>query len=229
MEKLSAVRADLANRSLSMGIMVDWLDRGVCRARPAQGVAGQREYPPGRIVDAGMVSRNEVEAHLCPFVKPSIDADLFWIRESDLGIGDAPAIEKMLLAEIDEFKNAAPAFDPYINRTPAPESGSPAPIIKTFLTFFPNISPTPLPAGGARCQVVLDIHRNLKLTRFMPHGLMFGEFYRGYREHGGIYNPAFWSLTAPRTALAIRYMVKRDIIFVHKEPAELAAYRIYFP
>ena len=186
-----------------MQSMQAWVRKYLCGICPAQQVEGRREYAPNQFVDKKMIRARDRRAHVCPFIELSLNADLFWIEESDLS--DRKSIEDLLTAQIDRFKADSPAYDPTTTNTPAPDPQQ----LKTYLTFFPNVRDI----GNDTQPSIKDIHLKLKPT-FMDNGMMIGESFNTYESHS-IYNPKgrFHSLSSPYPALAIRYMVWHDRIF----------------
>ena len=114
--------------------MLRWLGAFICDVRPGQQVVSNRDLHDGTgpVTDAAYQARERV-AHVCPFVRDSIDQGLFWIEESRLN--DVAAMERHLLDQIPDFKAAPPPF------TPDPAANPPAVatsriLLKTFLTVF---------------------------------------------------------------------------------------------
>jgi len=88
------------------------------------------------------------------------------------------------------------------------------------LVVFPGLDD---PNGYA----VIDSCQKALKPRFVKMGLMVGQFYRTCQEPG-LRNPNFQPLKSPIPLLAIRYMVKSDIVFLKKSTEFLAAYNARF-
>lgn len=216
MQKFSAVEATGALRSAEMMTMQRWVRRYLCGLCPAQQVENNREFAPGQKVDKAMVVAKDRNAHVCPFIELSLNADLFWIEESSLST-EADVLA-LLLGQIAQFKSEIPSYDPLAANAPAQAPAT----YKTYFTFFPHVRDI----GGDTNPSILTIHRALK-PQFMDNGMMVGESFYSYKSHS-IYNPTgnFHSLSSPYPALAMRYMVWHDRIFSGQW---LAKYQGFFP
>jgi hypothetical protein len=180
-----------------------WIERFICGTHVGQGVVGNRHHPDGGFVTQEQFDRGDKAAHICPFVRDSIDADLFYIEESPL---TAPLqIRKHVLARMKEFKSLEPAFDPVGAKKPAT-----MPIaLKTLLIWFPNYkSPGPPPDPQ------VDQIFKWMIIPFIREGLMLGQFYKGCADPA-VHNPNWKKvLTAPFLAFALRYMQPHDKLFI---------------
>lgn len=169
----------------------------------------------GRLVTRAMFNAKDREAEVCPFVRDSLDRDLFWLEEScetsEIGI------EMLLRNQIDQFVSTPPAHDPETNLQPA---GEPE-LWKTFVTIFPDVLPA-IPLG----QFVNAIHARGK-PHFVRKGLMLGEFFMGNLQEG-IHSKHFRPNAAPLSLFIIRYMIRSDRMF-NQKPEHLAEYNRYFP
>jgi len=208
--------------------MVRWLDVFICAVKPKQRVVGRRPTHDGKgskVTKASADAKDRI-AHVCPFVRDSIDQDLFWIEESTLT--DAAAIEAQLLSQIPVFQTAAPAFVPS-SVTKPPTVAAPPEMLKTFLLFFPYF---PRSDGGTKpCSAIDDLHRRVK-PEFMKHGLMIGQFYHGCAQQSVYADPGdtFGVLFAPHVAFAIRYMARHDPLFIDpKNTAQMTLFERFFP
>ena len=189
------------------------------RRESRQTVVGNREFHPGQKVTQAMADADDRRAHVCPFVLSSIEAHQFFIEQSPLGDASEADIERKLVSQIPDFKNQPPPYDPVPSNQPAPQTH----LLKTFLTFFPNVTAT----RSAGCDLVLRLHARLK-AGFMHHGMMIGEFFPYYRS-GSIYaGNGYNASTAPYPAFAIRYMAWHDHLFT-QDPAYQPLYKAYFP
>jgi hypothetical protein len=208
-----------SNPTLPMLQMQKWVERYICGTNINQGVVGKREDDLGIKVTQLMFTNKNRWAHVCPFIRDSLDYDEFWIEESDL-INDVD-IETLLLKQIGDFKNAPPAHDPI-----ASGQGAKLPILwKTFLTFFPRLLHRPI--GGY--PLMDNLHAKLKPV-FIQEGLMLGQFYARCPAEA-TWNP-MWKgpLISPWPAFAIRYMAKHDHIFLKNDATAMAVYnRQFFP
>jgi hypothetical protein len=216
MERFSAVRA-AENRTPQMASMQNWVERFICGTNPHQMAVGKREDEFGLKVTQLMFDNKNRWAHVCPFVRDSLDYDHFWIEESNLN-DDSAALERLLRGQMTDFKSCPPEYDP------APTGvAAPLPTLwKTFFTFFPRIkvqSKGPFPLFD-------DLHARLK-SEFIRAGLMLGQFYAGCRVPA-IYNLSWRALNSPYPAFAIRYMAKHDRLFISAGTPEREEYRKYF-
>src|SRR6266446_2624737 len=181
METFLGVKAQ-QSKSRPMSRMIGFVERYICSANIKQMVVNMRRDEHGNLVTQAMFDRNDIQAHVCPFVRDSIDRDLFWIEESALDGSDpdiADKVETLLRKQIQDFKDAPPAYDPL---STGHAVGLPE-LWKAFLTFFPFIlhksSQGPFPLFD-------DLHKKLKSV-FVSHGLMLGQFYAGCPEEA-VYN-----------------------------------------
>lgn len=127
---------------------------------------------------------------VCPFTASSIHKELFWVGclyKQDTTVED---IESALACMAAEFFQLPPT------------EGSDA-LLKTVIILFPAVT---------AYSVIDEAQRRLK-KKFVPMGLMIGQFYPGCEEPG-IRNPAFRPLQSPVALLAIRNMVNTDFPFL---------------
>jgi hypothetical protein len=194
--------------------LAGWVRKFICRCNARQGVVGRRVDPHGVVGQAEFDAKSR-RAHVCPFVADSIDRDLFWMAESDLGLNQTAQIEALLRDQIATFMAAVPAYDPYAAGAPA--SGDT--MLKTFFTALPRLKH----AEGSS-EAIEGIFQTLK-PEFMGAGLMLGQFYHGCPQPGA-HNPKFQPLWTPWPAFAVRYMVKEDHLFTNALTREF--YEHYF-
>jgi heptaprenyl diphosphate synthase len=204
-----------------MTVMINWVEGYICGTRPKQMVVGNRLDSNGNLVTQTLFDTRDKQAHVCPFVRDSIDRDLFWIEESFLDASDPNDIEQLLRKQIQDFKDQVPPHDPLATGNPA---GLPE-LWKTFLTFFPRI----IHKSKQGAFPFMDtLHQNLK-PDFVRNGLMLGQFYAGCPEPA-IYNP-MWKgpLLSPYPTFAIRYMAVHDKLFISQNTPEWTIYKSFFP
>ena len=180
-----------------------WVERFICGTSVGQGVVGMRHHPDGGMVTQQQFDAGDKVAHVCPFVRDALDADLFYIESSDET--DLNKIRKHITARLAWFKSAEPAFDPL-----TAGRGAEMPVaLKTALIFFPKYEP---PVVGAN--IAVDRTFQFVIMTCIRQGLMLGQFYRGCAEPA-VHNPAWKKvLTAPYLAFALRYMQPHDRLFV---------------
>lgn len=230
MENYQALKARLAQEEEQPGFVrrtrplkniIGWLESSICSTQPKQFVVGQRKLEDGSgTVTAAMFANKERSAQVCPFVRDSLDANLFWLEECQAGRDDVAAIERRVTDMVEEFVRTEPAFDPKVERRP---EGLPRPtVLKAMMVVLPNLKLLVDPEKGD--EVMEGIHEKLKPI-YMGRGLMLGQFYAGCPQEG-VYNKAWLALNSPWPAFAARYMVRHDINFVGDH---LPLYRHYFP
>jgi hypothetical protein len=215
MERFSTVKNN--PRSSPTAVMQNWVERYICGVNKNQSVVGNRKDEFGTIVTQLMYDNKNRWAHVCPFVRDSLDYDMFWIEESD--VEDRHRIEELLNQQLVQFKSCPPAFDPVATGKAADLPVS----LKTFLTFFPRIR---LRSKGL-FPMFDEIHKSLK-PDFIRAGLMLGQFYAGCPV-ASVYNP-LWKgpLISPYPAFATRYMAKHDSLFISRGTREFEEYKKYF-
>lgn len=143
------------------------------------------------------------EGPVCPFAKPSIHKNLFWLtvyRDKDI------TLEKAFNAVI-HYRNWFVELEP----TESNEAQ-----YKTILILFPDVAKEDAP------KVVDKLQQMLKMD-FVSVGLMIGQFHELCQE-GGLWNPDFRPLRSPVPMLAIRQMVPSDFAFLKHEPAFIMSY-----
>jgi hypothetical protein len=230
METYQTLKARLADEEQRPGFdkktlrplkeMMRWLENRICNTQPKQAVVGQRKLAEGGFVTREMFDKKDKTAHVCPFVKDSLDANLFWFEESTATREDRAAIEQRLVDMVEEFVTVAPAYDPIKERR---ADGAPSPqVFKAFLLVMPNFRLL----GSRNADSLMDsIHEKIK-PEYVKRGLMLGQFYSTCQQEG-VYNNAWLALTSPWPAFAARYMVRHDSLFVKGEL--LPFYEQYFP
>ena len=127
---------------------------------------------------------------VCPFTASSISKETFWV-----GCVDRPGlrvedIEATVAGMVTEFHRLPPTNEP-------------GTLLKTVLILFPTVGDSSL---------IDQAQRRLK-SKFVPSGLMIGQFYPGCEEPG-IRNSEFRPLRSPMPLLAIRHMVSSDFLFL---------------
>ncbi|TDU87571.1 hypothetical protein EV138_1095 [Kribbella voronezhensis] len=143
---------------------------------------------------------------VCPFTRPSIDRNLFYLacRETEASIED-------LAEEVLEYKDWHAELAVSLN-----EKEKQLLTILVALPFFDPNNSTELD----RLQAVLK-------DDFVTQGLMVGQFHPAC-EQPGLWNDGFRPLVAPVPLLAIRYMVPFDLPFLVGSPHHLEAYLAQF-
>ena len=220
MDRFSIVKKQL-NRTPQMISMQNWVENYVCGTQKDQNVVGNRQDDLGLFVTQLMFDNKNRWAHVCPYVRDSLDYDHVWLEESDLNGQTPDDIEKLLLYHIQEFKSTYPPYDPTLNGQPAS-----LPVIwKTFIIFFPSIIRKP---RNGRFPLIDNIYKKL-ISTFVQEGLMFGGFYP-VCPITGLYNTQ-WNnpFVCPFPAFAIRYLVQQDHLFLNQNSPEWYFYKSYFP
>jgi hypothetical protein len=214
-----AVRAAIEAGRAEWTPIQKWVERFVCGTNTAQNIVGNRDHPDGGKITQTQFDAGDKVAHVCPFVKDSIEQGLFYIESSPLT--NLNEIRKLLAQRREEFKQYEPAFDPL-----AQGRGAPMPHgIKTLLLFFPNYQ---CPRSGGADAGVDQMYRWLIMS-FMRQGLMLGQFYRGCTEPG-CHNPNWKkALTCPYLAFVFRYMQPHDKVFIWPESPGWPIYQRLFP
>jgi hypothetical protein len=143
---------------------------------------------------------------VCPFTKPSLDRDLFYLSRPPAAAAPDD-IARTVLAHRDWHADLA---------TELPERDRQLLTILVLLPEFDHTDPTPLDELQARLK-----------DDFVREGLMIGQFHPRNGQPG-LWNEDFRPLRAPIPLLAIRHMVPFDLPFLVHEPAHLAAYLTRF-
>jgi len=144
---------------------------------------------------------------VCPFVRESLDRNLFYQAFHPHIGADATAIERIVLGYVEEFKRLQP-FDPHMR------------FKKALIIVFPDIPETQVN--------VLDLVHESTKTAYVQSGLMIGQFHRLPPDQPGLWNPDFRPLHSPVPMLVIRHMVPTDIPFLTSDSRYLDAYRRAF-
>jgi Cys-tRNA(Pro) deacylase len=137
---------------------------------------------------------------LCPFVPGALTKKLLFTAVYEDADLDVAAIKTILLREMERFIALEPV------------SGNEAQF-KSLMVLFPE-----LPAGTA-AERIETAQAELQ-GRFVPNGLMVGEFHDGPPDKRGLWNPEFRPLYSPVPMLVIRHMVPTDLLFL-KDSAPL--------
>jgi hypothetical protein len=145
---------------------------------------------------------------VCPFTKPSIDRELFW-----LSLYSKPAPYP------DEIRGIMKKYLDLFLQLP-PQTGREAQY-KTILVVFPHFK-------EEDCKELIDnIQQQLKLD-FVSRGLMIGQFHANCQE-SGLWNSAFRPLQSPFPMLVIRNMVISDYPFLEHDQEMIRAWTLQFP
>ena len=144
---------------------------------------------------------------ICPFVKPSIDNDSFYMAFHEEINGESEEhIEAVLLGYIQPFKQMPPF-------------GTEDKLKKALLVIFPNLPPKWTP--------ILDIaHANIK-SHFVETGLMVGQFHQNCDERS-THNRALRVSVSPHPLVAIRHMAIHDILFLGDDEKWFRVYNVRY-
>jgi hypothetical protein len=144
---------------------------------------------------------------ICPFVRPSLDSNCFYIdiRREINGLSMEPIVSAML-----KYRDALRTLPPF----EASEQNK-----KAIIAVFPEI-----PAQAA---VVLDlVHAQIK-TAFVGEGMMVTQSYPGC-DMRSVRNPALRVYESPYPLMALRLMAIHDILFVGENAEWFSAYHLKF-
>jgi len=145
---------------------------------------------------------------MCPFVQGALQKELLFVASYDRSDLDVAAIKEILLAEMERFIELPPT------------SGNEAQF-KSLMVLFPALSLDNAIALIETAQAELQ-------PRFVPNGLMIGEFHGGPPRKAGLWNTEFRPLYSPVPMLVIRHMVPTDVLFLKDDARLFAAYtKIY--
>ena len=143
---------------------------------------------------------------VCPYVPAALKCGSIWIRVIEDTVLTEETIRGIVMRSRGEFLEMEP------------RRGQGA-TYKAIIIAFPHLDSSLTP-------VVIDgIQRKLKID-FVRHGLILGEFHEA-NNTPGLHNPSFFPLRTPVSALAIRFMVQSDILFL-QDPIYTSAERIEF-
>ncbi|MGV9878649.1 DUF6875 domain-containing protein [Streptomyces sp. NPDC003006] len=172
----------LAKHEESLREIVDWASSYLSRPHPEVGRKG----------------------HVCPFVKTSLNRELFYLAVEPGVPESSAATAEALRGYRDWFLELADRHGGAAQYT-------------TILVLFPELP---------RDRVVEIIENTQVLLKadYVSQGLMIGEFHDGPPAKGGLWNPEFRPLKSPVPLLAIRHMVPTDLPFLKDDPEQLAEY-----
>lgn len=170
--------------------------------------AALREGHPAVLAVAGWVKSYLCAPHpelgrngpVCPFVPGALTKKLLFTAVYEDADLDVAAIKAILLREMERFIALEPV------------SGNEAQF-KSLMVLFPR-----LPADAA-AELIETAQAELQ-GRFVPNGLMVGEFHDGPPDKRGLWNPEFRPLYSPVPMLVVRHMVPTDLLFL-KDSAPL--------
>lgn len=138
---------------------------------------------------------------MCPFVPKALQKRVLACAvHAQVATADLDAIMTALLREMERFIAMEPV------------SGNEAQY-KSLMVLFPN-----LPEGEAFR--VIETAQAALQPRFVPNGLMVGEFHGAPPDKRGLWNTEFRPLWSPIPMLVIRHMVPTDVLFL-KDDAQL--------
>ncbi|WP_298420579.1 DUF6875 domain-containing protein [uncultured Kordia sp.] len=140
---------------------------------------------------------------VCPFVKPTIDNDTYYITFApEITKGSIKEIEKVTINNLKKFKELLPIGGNSVYK-------------KGLLIIFNNLS------NEDAC--ALDrVHENIKDV-FVSNGLMLGQFHANCDERGA-YNPDFKVSVSPYPLFAIRSLAVHDILFLKEKRSWFEAF-----
>ncbi len=142
------------------------------------------------------VNRPKGSQVVCPFVKPTLDNDTYYITFApEITTGNVKEIEQVAIRHIKEFKELVP-------------NGSNSVYKKGLLVVFNNLS-------NDDAYALDQVHKNTK-DMFVSNGLMLGQFHANCDERGA-YNSDFKVSIAPYPLFAIRNMAVHDILFLKEK------------
>ena len=140
---------------------------------------------------------------VCPFTKPSLDNDLFFMAMPTIEPGDTRALE-VLVGRYKEW---------FIELRARTAEG------QRHLVTLVLVLPTFV---GGHVHELDDVQQRLK-DEFVGEGLMIGQFYPECPVPG-LWSSTFRPLAAPEPLLAMREMVSSDLPFLVGCPAHADAY-----
>jgi hypothetical protein len=144
---------------------------------------------------------------VCPFVKPAIDNDSFYLAfHPEVNGQSEEQLEQLMFSYIEFFKKMGP-FSPGDKMK------------KTLLMVFNNIP-------HAESSIMDIVHLNIK-DKYVENGLMIGQFHPNCDERG-IYNRKLKVSVAPYSFFAIRNMAIHDILFLKEKSEWFMAYNAWF-
>lgn len=158
---------------------------------------------PNRKAEKNVPSANR---SVCPFIPGALKRNTIFLAVESVEKPTLDAVEKKLEVLKTDFLNMQP--------TSGRES-----MFKTTIITFPNLNPQLAP------EIIDEVQRKAKKS-FVKDGLMIGEFHE-LNNTPGLWNPEFMPLRTPVPALAVRYMVDNDLLFL-KDPKYSPAERVEF-
>ncbi len=144
---------------------------------------------------------------VCPFVKPSLESNHFYVdvRPDINGHSPEPIVEAMLKYR-DRLRTVPPFNSSELQR-------------KAIVVVFPEIA--------AAMNAVLDlVHSQIK-TAFVREGLMVTQCYPGC-DMRSVRNPELRVYESPYPLMALRMMAIHDILFVSDDQEWFTAYHLRF-
>jgi hypothetical protein len=129
----------------------------------------------------------------CPFVRPSLDKNSFWLTAVEGTKPSLDLLEQTVLGYRDWFLELEP------------RSGDDAQY-KAILILLPDLAPDDYAA-------IIDATQKKLKPDFVRQQLMIGQFHPRCEE-GGVRNPLFRPLQCPVPLLAIRGIAAGDVVFM---------------
>lgn len=133
---------------------------------------------------------------VCPFIPGALKRNSIFLAVDEAKKPDALEVEKKMELLKQDFLKMEPI------------SGRES-MFKTAIVTFPNLDLQSAP------ELIDGVQRKAKKS-FVKDGLMIGEFHE-LNEAPGLWNKDFRPLRTPVPALAVRYMVDNDLLFLKDE------------
>jgi hypothetical protein len=132
----------------------------------------------------------------CPFVRPSLDRNSFWLTAVE---GSNPSLEELERCVLG-YRDLFLALEP---------RGGEDAQYKAILILLPDLAP-------ADYERVIDATQKKLKPAFIKQELMIGQFH-SLSEEPGVRNPLFRPLKCPVPLLAIRSITAGDVVFMRTE------------
>ena len=155
---------------------------------------------------ADLHAPNDPKRPVCPFVPTALKRNTIAMRVVEDAAPQAHQVKNVL----DEARRDFLAMEPRTGR---------GAVFKTVIVTFPALD-------SAMAAELIDEMQRLHKIDFVRQGLMLGEFH-SENKTPGLHNPNFFPLRAPVPALAIRYMVDSDLLFLD-DPKYTSAERVEY-
>jgi heptaprenyl diphosphate synthase len=144
---------------------------------------------------------------VCPFVKPSIRNDSFYLSfRPEVDGQSSSQVEEIMIEAMTSFQSLEP-------------SDKASSMKKALIVVFHNIREN-------HTSVLDVVHERLK-DKFVENGLMLGQFHQHCDERC-IHNPGFPVAISPHPLIAVRNMAIHDILFLGDNANWFKAYDLRF-